>query len=151
VRRAGGWILLVWGCALPLLIITWPTATPGGRAGEVCGVAAWTIAVMARDYQLRRRGSVDVLRWLWPGAAVLLVAQLLAVAILDPLFFAFLNAPVLLVVSRQRLIPDSASPFFGNLLLTIACGGQALVWALVLGHLVRKARPALAGIVRRAR
>jgi hypothetical protein len=151
VRRAGGWILLVWGCALPLLIITWPTATPGGRAGEACGVAAWTIAVVARDQQLRRRGSIDALRHLRSGAAVLLVAQLLAVAAFDPLFFAFLNAPALLVVVGLRFITDDASQFVGDFLLTIVCGGQALAWALVLGHAIRKARPALDGIVRSAR
>jgi hypothetical protein len=150
VRRSAGWILAVWGCALPLFIITWPMATPGGLAGEAAGVAVWTMAVVARDEQLRRRGSIVAWRPLRLGAAILLVMQLVMLTLFDPLFFAFLYAPALLLMSRLRLIPDHASIFFGNLLLTLVCGGQALVWALALGHLARLARPLIAGVGRRA-
>jgi hypothetical protein len=141
LRRAAGWILLVWGCALPLLIFNWRIETPGGRAGEVCGVAAWTIAVVACDEQLRRWGASGAMRALRSGAAILIVVQWVAVALLDPLFFPFLYAPALVVVGRLRIIPDSASPFLGNLVLTIACGAQAIAGALALGMIIGKARP----------
>lgn len=33
MRRAGGWTLLVWGCALPLLIVTWSPWRVGAQRG----------------------------------------------------------------------------------------------------------------------
>ena len=145
VRRVVLWTVLVWGCALPLMIVTWTRATPGGRLGEVCGVAMWTIAVIARDLQLHGLFSGSAWPTLRSGAVALLVLQGLAAAVFSPFFFYFLYAPALLLVSSLRLIPDDASLFYGDLVLTIVCGGQAFACAWALGRLVERLRPRLGG------
>ncbi len=146
-RRVIGWTILVWGCALPLLIISW-RQPPGGRLGEVCGVVAWTLAIVAWGERLRSRGSVRAARALRIGACILFIVhaalfavqQLVVVPPTLPLPFFLMYGPAFVVAAWLPLIPNDASDFHGYFVLTILSGGQAFVTALALGYFIEKVR-----------
>ena len=154
LRRVIGWTILVWGCALPLMIVTWH-GLAGGLA-EVCGVVAWTLAIVAWDERLRSRGSVRAPRTLRIGAcalfivhAALFAVQKFAVAP-SPLLFFLMYGPAVWVAAWLPLIPNDASDFHGYFVLTILSGGQAFVTALALGHFVEKVRSTISERPRRS-
>lgn len=151
MRRTLGWTILVWGCALPLLMVMWTREEPDGQFGIICGVALWTIALVAYGERLRSQSRVRTSRILRSGAAAFLVVQGLVAAMLPPLAFFLLYSPAVWVAGRSRLIPSDASSFHGNLVLTTICGAQAFACAFGLGRLVESVRPAVERMLAGAR
>jgi hypothetical protein len=149
VERVIGWNILVWACASPLMIATWPGSA--GGIGEVCAVVAWTVAIVAWDQRLRWHGSVSAQRILRIGGCVLFVVHAAVFALQNlvaatgpsPLLFFLMYSPVVLVASWLPLIPNDASDFYAYFVLTILSGGQAFLTALAMGHLIEKVRPTI--------
>jgi hypothetical protein len=50
------------------------------------------------------------------------------------------GAAAILWVAILLRLPDNASMFYGDFVLTMLCGGQAFACALALGHLVGRLR-----------
>ncbi len=150
LRRAPIWILLVLGCAAPLLVITWPGLEAAGRVGEVSGILVWIVLLVVWDQRRRSYPGAQVPNTIRTGAPVLLVLQGVAALSLAPLDFALLYAPTLLSSAILRYLPDEL-PFFQTLILTLLSGTQVAVCAWGLGRLIEALRPRLAGAGARLR
>jgi hypothetical protein len=139
VWRVLGWAVLVWGCALPLMVAMWPQGDLPGRLAEFIGVAAWTAIAAAIGERARklpewsRRG-----RDLRNGAVALLVLQALLAPVLGQLGFFLAYFPAAWVVTKLPFMRGNGSLFYPYFLLTLACGGQAYLLARGLGAVVSR-------------
>jgi hypothetical protein len=128
------WMLLVPGCATPLLVAIWPSLSVPELVGVAGGVATWT-ALMIRLHVWRLAdGNYGETARLTESAVLFMVFQWLLGALAPPeAQFAFYS-PAVIVASHLR-IPRLEVPDFGvTCLLTLACGAQALVCVLALGR-----------------
>jgi hypothetical protein len=126
------WVLLVPGCALPLLAALWESLTRAEVVGVAAGIAAWT-AIMIRFHVWRLvYGHYGETTRLTVSAALYMVLQwLLGAFAPKEVLFAFYSPAV--IASSYLQIPhlEVEDPVIACL-LTLACGAQALVCVLGL-------------------
>jgi hypothetical protein len=133
--RAVVWSVLVAGCALPLFIVMWPTLDAGSRVGAAVGVAAGMIAINVIDVRLRRRGTET--GSLMIAAAAFMALECAGVAAFSRWFLFFLFAPAVNLASQLPDVLIDNGEFLPGLIMTLACGGEALACAFGLRELGR--------------
>jgi len=141
-RRIALWSVLAWGCALPLLGMTWSKFTTAERIAEAGGVVAWTAIMVLVSTRLQGRDSIN--RMLRDGALAVAALNLLAL-IVEPMFaLAIIYFPAIrLSVPFMKAfdsIAGTGADVANVLTLTLLCGAQAVALAWGLGRLIARAR-----------
>ncbi len=126
------WMLLVPGCAMPLLVCVWNPLSVPELVGVAAGIATWT-AVMIRLHVWRLAdGEYGETTRLSDSAALFMVLQWLAGALAPPEVQFVFYSPAVILASRLVLGPlELADPLI-TYVLTLACGGQVLACVLAL-------------------
>lgn len=134
------WSIVVWLCALPMIVATWTIWDQGGRVAELCGVAVWNIIVLAFDARMMRMRKEHVFRSLRTGAQLFMVAQGLLAILAPRLALYLLYSPAVWIAAQLDLIPDMASDAQGTLVMTMICGLQAALMAYGIGVAAERLR-----------
>jgi hypothetical protein len=135
------WLLLVPGCAMPVLFAYGGPDSVGESAGLVAAVATWIVAMIRLHVWRLTNGDYGETSRLTESAAVFMALQWLAWALAPREALLAFYAPAVisaaLVVLKHLELPDPVAVY----VLTVACGGQVLACLLALswasGRLVR--------------
>ena len=129
----GRWMLLVPGCAIPLVISAWHSLSAQELAGIGAGIATWT-GVMIRVHVWRlAAGSYGETTRLTLSAAMLMVLQWLVLGVAPPIALLVIYSPSAMLVSG--VVPaalTSVDPLMAYL-VTLTCGAQALACVVAIG------------------
>jgi hypothetical protein len=124
--RASVWILIVLGCALPLLVSLWDTSSTGDLLGAIVGVAVWAALMMFVDMHLQEPGASSTSRVLMASAVFLMVLEWSLVAAFSKLALFALYSPAVIFAAKFPFGIRSLPDFGVALVLTVVCGAQAL-------------------------
>ncbi len=128
----GRWMILVPGCAIPLVVSAWNTLSAQELAGIAAGVATWT-AVMIRLHVWRlAAGSYGETTRLTLSAAMLMVLEWLVLGLAPPIALLVLYSPSAMLVSG--VVPANLTRVDALMayLVTLACGAQALACVVAI-------------------
>jgi hypothetical protein len=134
----GRWMLLVPGCAVPLLASIWEPLSAPQLAGVAGGIATWTALMIGLHVWRFADGEYGATARLTTCAVAFMVMQwLLGVFAPWEAQFAFYSPAVIFASPLTRM--ELADPLV-TYVLTLACGGQALVCILALSWAAARLR-----------